>query len=486
LPSTRLLSAIWVRSRSLGMSRSPDGIAVRFGDNEIVGAGVEGKVRNVINDAAYAQVVIPNEHLANADPDYLAAVEVSAVYGVERTALFTGFVDCVLPEGDKTRIDLVTQTQFMKETAPGGLGLRQIDAREIMWALSVLGGYAEDKVEVEGWEPGPFEVFEVATAIDGILVDGPATFGAVTVYPGGPVATLADGMGPEELRERYAGAPAWALVLKTARTLYEAEAAGIRDIDLALAWLTAKAQYNGVSLPGRPPRSFRREWTSSRVSRRNVVVARGTATGRQWLRALETITARPQLALGDIEDLGLPALPAELPVQVREAISSWRRAAEERDPLSAVVALWESVEFYASGASARKIFEKLALKTVRENATAGLEGEQLKRVQDVLARLNEPPLMVRLKAALEEDRVPHKEEELSVLQKVRRARNDLVHGRSREPPSVADLKYAVAVVNRMLLYRVARLNASATEPLLSGDPLHGNPVAVFDRLSDKA
>jgi hypothetical protein len=486
LPSTHLLSAIWVRSRSLGMSRSPNGIAVRFGDTEIVGAGVEGKVRNVINDAAYAQVVIPNELLANADPDYLAAVEVFAVHGTRRTTLFTGFVDRVLPEGDKTRMDLVTQTQSMKETATGGLGLRQVDAREMMWALSVLGGYAEDKVEVEGWEPGPLEVFEVATAVDGILADVPATFGSVTLHPEGPVATLADGLGPEELRERYTGAPAWALVLKTARTLYEAEAAGIRDIDLALAWLTAKAQYSGVSLPGRPPRGFRREWTSSRVSRRNVVVARGTATGRQWLRAIETITARPQLALGDMEDLSIPALPAELPVQVSEAISAWRRAAEERDPLSAVIALWESVEFYASGATARKIFEKPALKTVRENATAGLEGEQLKRVQDVLARLNEPPLMVRLKAALEEDGVPHKEEELSVLQKVRRARNDLVHGRSREPPSEADLKYAVAVVNRMLLYRIARLNTSATEAQQGREPLQGDPVSMFGLLSGEA
>jgi hypothetical protein len=212
----------------------------------------------------------------------------------------------------------------------------------------------------------------------------------------------------------------------------------------------------------------------------------GDSDGQQWLRGLEGILARPQLALGDMEDLDLPALPAELPVQVSEAISAWRRAAQQRDSLSAVVALWESVEFYASGATARKIFEKPVLKTVRKNAVAGLEGEQLKRVQDVLAMLNEPPLMVRLKAALEEDGVPYKEEELSVLQKVRRARNDLVHGRSREAPSEADLKYAVAVVNRMLLYRVARLNASSTEPLRSGDPLHGGPVAVFDRLSDKA
>jgi hypothetical protein len=182
--------------------------------------------------------------------------------------------------------------------------------------------------------------------------------------------------------------------------------------------------------------------------------------------------------------LSLPALPAELPVQVSEAISAWRRAAEERDPLAAVVALWESVEFYASGARARKVFDKPLLKTVRERATEGLEGEQLERVRDMLARLNEPPLMVRLKAALDEDGVPYREEELSMLQKVRRARNDLVHGRSRETPSEADLKYAVAVVNRMLHYRIARLNTSATEAQSGKEFLHGDPVSLFKRLSD--
>jgi len=60
----------------------------------------------------------------------------------------------------------------------------------MMWTLSVLGGYAEDKVE--GWEPGPLEVFEVATAVDGILADVPVTLGSVTLHPEGPVATLAD------------------------------------------------------------------------------------------------------------------------------------------------------------------------------------------------------------------------------------------------------------------------------------------------------
>ncbi len=468
------------------MARVPDGLAVRFGEKEIADHRVEGEVNNVFNDASTARVVIPNDLLMDADPDYRATVELYAVYGTDHEVLYTGFVDKVSPEGSHTCVDLVTQTQFMSEISTGGLGIGNVDAREMMWALSVLGGYAPDKVEVVGWEPGPLEVFEVATAIDGIELTEPVTFGGVTLYSGGPVSKLANGLGPAELLERYAEAPAWTMVLTTARTLYEAEIEGLRQIDVVLAWLTAKAQYSGVSVPGQGPRTFSREWTLSRIFRRNVVVAHGAETGRRWLRAVEGARIRPQLPLSEIHDIGVPKLPNELPVQVGEAISSWRRAAEDRDPLSSIVALWEAVEFYASGAKARKIFEKAELKSIRKKATEGLEGEQLERVRDMLARINEPPLMVRLRAALKEDDVPYVEEEISLLQKVRRARNDLVHGRSREAPSEADLKYAVAIVNRMLLYRVARLNVAMEGVRPREVVVSETPVSLMKRLAGRA
>jgi hypothetical protein len=49
-----------------------------------------------------------------------------------------------------------------------------------------------------------------------------------------------------------------------------------------------------------------------------------------------------------------------------------------------------------------------------------------------------------------------------VLRRVRKKRNDL-HGRSREAPADTDLRYALALVNRMLVYRIARLNEADEE-----------------------
>ncbi len=105
---------------------------------------------------------------------------------------------------------------------------------------------------------------------------------------------------------------------------------------------------------------------------------------------------------------------------------------------------------------------KSELRTIRKNATEGLSNDQERRVEEVLRMLNQAPLMARLRDALEEDGVPYSNEEFNLLRRVRGKRNDL-HGRSREVPSESDLRYALAIVNRMLVYRIGRLSESGEE-----------------------
>jgi hypothetical protein len=126
--------------------------------------------------------------------------------------------------------------------------------------------------------------------------------------------------------------------------------------DAGLAWLTTRAHYSSVRLPKGEVRRFRRDWTMARTSRRDVVVARGVGTGRRWLRSPLGIAYRPELIIHEIEDLVSLPLPPDISPQMREAFLAWRRAAEENDPLAAVVALWECVEFYVSGVSVDLLF----------------------------------------------------------------------------------------------------------------------------------
>jgi hypothetical protein len=271
-------------------------MTICFGKTEISDPTVTGSVSHQMNQPSTTDLMIPDELLTAARPDYRALVQIHASRGAERHTMFTGFVDRVIPEGGSTRITLVSPSQFMREVSIGGLDYKNVDRREIMWSMARSVGFTPESISIQGWEPGPDETFEVATAINGISVDGPVALGRVTLLPDGLVSRLADDVRQEELRSRYAEGPVWALVLREARTLLEAQAEGVRQIDLALAWLTSRAHYSSVTLPGRTPRPFRRNWTLSRVHQRNVVVVRGLSTTRKWIRALQDIPLRPELA----------------------------------------------------------------------------------------------------------------------------------------------------------------------------------------------
>jgi hypothetical protein len=420
------------------------------------------------NNPASATLTIPNEPVITASVVYRSPVKIVADVDGGDQQLFEGFVDEAALEGSDVRINLTTQTQVMNETRVGGLGLAGVPVQEGAWALARLGGYPPENIITEGWEPGPTEVFEVATALDGVTVERPMKFGRLSLLPGGPVTRLAGGLGPDELRELYEGGPVWALVTRTAKTLLEAEEEALREIDSVLAWLMARAHYSSVSLPGRQPGAYRRQWTLSRVLRKDVIVVSGLSTGRRWLRAPQDVPWRPSLPLGEIADIGLPVLPLDTPIQLREAINAWRRAAEASDSVEAVVALNDAIEFYVSNVSLPKLFTKPEKRFVRENATRGLTGNQKTRVGKLLDdMLNAPSLMMKLRKALEDNEVPHTENEVQLLTRVRKKRNDLVHGRSREAPSEVDVRYAVAFVNRMLVYRIAGLTGGVHHQVTS-------------------
>jgi hypothetical protein len=441
------------------------GVIVRFGEVEISGARIIGNVSQPNSGPNTIELVIPNDLLIAAKPDYQAMVRIFACRGAERYAMFTGYVDRVSLEDGSTRISCVSQSQFASEVALGGFGYRDVDPLEIVWAMVRFTGFAPEDITIEGWAPGPAETFEVSAAIEGLTLDEPVALGRVTLVPDDGIASrLADDMQPATLRTRYAEGPVWALVFRTARTLLEADTEGTREIDLALAWLTARTRYSSVVLPGGElPLSFGRHWTLSHVQQRDVVVARGLTTNRKWIRAQRHLPSSPKLTLEEIDDLEAPALPPDVPVEVSVAISAWRRAVGTSDPVEAVVALWEAIEFYASGTKVEKLFAPSELRTIRDNATEGLSDPKKYRVEHVLGMLNQAPLMVRLQEALEEDGVPYTEEELDVLRRVLSKRSDL-HGRSREAPPESDLRYAVAIVNRMLVHRVARSNESDEGP----------------------
>jgi hypothetical protein len=204
-------------------------LVVRFGESEISDSRITGNVSSEA-DKTYltAELVLPDELLTAASPDYQAEVEISAHTGINRHVMFTGYVERVIPEEGSTRISLVTRSRFMSEVSLGGFGYRNVHAGEIAWTMAQNVGFLPEKITIQDWAPGPTELFEVAAAVDGIVVDQPIVLGKVTLFPTGTASRLADGMKPDELKARYAEGPVWALVFPQAKTLLEAEREGIR------------------------------------------------------------------------------------------------------------------------------------------------------------------------------------------------------------------------------------------------------------------
>jgi hypothetical protein len=376
--------------------------------------------------------------------------------GDESSRVFTGSVSRVEPRDGVTRLWLVAMPT-MDERRLAGWGVAAgIPETEMVWSLARTGGIPENRLRIDGFSRRP-ELIEVIAPLDGLAVERPFRIGKVAFASDRRIARLAGELAPNDVRERFVSAVAWAVVLQRAGTLLDAEQDAIRGIDTAVAVLMLRAQFSSPHLAG-AVRDWDRKSLLARVRRRDAVVVRSVNGRRWWLRALTDLRAEPNLAAGDRPETLTPPLARWVPDTVREAIRSWHRAVVDPDPVSAVGALWEAVEFYVADTRVAGLFSKAQGREVLAGATAGLDEPRRQRVAAVLAMLNEPSLSLKLEAAMKEDAVPYTEAEFAFLTRMRSLRNDQVHGRARVPPTEEDLQRATALVNRLLAYRLHRLS----------------------------
>ena len=441
---------------------------LRFGYTDVRDGIISVQIKSEIRLLPTAVVTLSFEALQNISLEWQSQVQVLVEHDGTPTPRFTGVVDKVTPGQDRIVLNLVSVGKVLEEMRIGGLGSRASNLERI-WALARTSGFDDSQISIEGFAPRPIELFEVATPLDGLTISEAQQVGDVHLLGSGPVTELAGDLGPDSLRERYRSTETWAYTTCAAGTLLDAERKGLALIDLAIAWLVLVSQVSSIGLPGSAPRMFHRDWTIARVSRRDVVVVRGLATQRHWLRAPTDLMSRPDLQLSEMPDFHLFMLPPSISPQMKEALLAWRRAMEEEDRLTTVMSLWEAIEFYASGIVVPPLFEKRELRALARRATEGIEDVKRQRIMELVGRINEPPLLTKLRTALSEDQVPYTEEEFELLSKVRRIRNDFVHGRSRSLPSDTDLRLVVAFVNRMLVHRMDRLSRRASPSTLVTD-----------------
>lgn len=172
-----------------------------FGDVEISENILSCQVHLSTNAPNTVEAKISNETLIRASPNYQS--EARVLYSVDGVLYpqFTGFVVAVEPQESEPMITMASDLQKTREQMLGGLAFGGVSAPEIIWAMIRSTGRDPDKIDIEGYEPGPLEVFEVATALDGIIVEEPTALGEVRLLPSGPVSRMAYGQkGPPNPR----------------------------------------------------------------------------------------------------------------------------------------------------------------------------------------------------------------------------------------------------------------------------------------------
>jgi len=430
---------------------------VDIADGLVGGGGTEG-----INELPTAKLELDLQLLGSTPLDYWGPVHYGLAQGGYEWELFAGAVQSVSVHEDRVVLECEGAAN-LTERGSGGTVASGLTEAELMRSLLLVAGLSADALTLEAPAPEQRrEEFEVLLPIRGLSVNEPVTLGGVEIVPINCGKAALDGLEREgqtarRLRVAFADAGSYGRAFVTDATLPGAEEAGVSTIEAAVAWLVTRGRYGFARLPDRCVQPFARQESLRAPQTGSVVLVRGTATGRRWLRSRQIGDEPITRALEPGAPLLQPPLAADLPAEERHALLALRRATSEAILESQLEALWEAIEFYAARTRVKKLFKRAELKQLRESPPEWLNADQRRRFADVIKDLNSAPLSVRVALQLAQDGVPLTEQERDLLfRTLRHARNRPTHGKVPDPPTRAEIHRGISIVARMLVYRIAR------------------------------
>lgn len=421
------------------------GAVVLFGDVDVSSALRNANLSNSRGDMARAVL-----HLRRSAPDLTRVDFTSEVVVARGTGrgdrAFTGLVVSAVPEGEDLRVECVSNPALLEPTA-GTLQVRTepIDA---IYAILRTTGIPPERMQLEGLERLPLELFEVAAPVSGLTSTKPIRLGTVSFVTDGSPSRMTRLLDDSELASTFGAAPAHAVTYVAAARTFDAIDAGVRRIDSALALINVRLRFANAIAPDGSAPGWSRHQLKQLVSRQRVVAARGQTSSRTWLQEL----GEPEPAAVQ-ELVASPAANATLNTRhaaLRDAYGAAARAIVASDPVTKITAISETLEFYASRADVTFDFTKTERKAIRK-AAAGFSEQKRRRVENLIGTLNQVPFMARFRHQLAADGVPMTPSDLDTLKRLRDHRNELVHGRTGRAND-ADIERAVSIVARILTY----------------------------------
>jgi hypothetical protein len=396
-------------------------------------------------------------------PDLAAALRIFASGGQANPTeqLFSGHVVEAAPD-DAGRWRLrAAKLATWHERITGAASFGPNTGPDILWSIYRSNGVPPAEIPIPpNWSPKR-ETFAVAVPIEGVEPVGEVRAGPVRITADHEIGRQFGGFDHPDVRAEFDRTGVLGVVGVTTRRMHDAEQEGLRVIGLVVNRLAIASRFSLARVPAGELRAFRRAQSLERLRLVPVVGVHGTLTGRRWLRGY-AYTSVVSPVLGSVVR-GLERSIATLDERIDEAINAWRRATSTDDPTTAVIALAEACEFYANGVEIPHMFTEAERVTIREQAIEGLEGARRERVTRLFDRLNDPSFRTRLVASLKLDEVPHDGAEVKLLTDLYAQRSKILHGSERKLPTDDELRQAIALVNRMIVFRLHRLD-SELEP----------------------
>jgi hypothetical protein len=374
--------------------------------------------------------------------------------------LYSGWVTAARPVDESIWIESRNGVQ-LDEKRLGAFAHAGMTDTELVWSMGRLAGFPDDHLHIGGLRRVP-DQFDVVMPVRGVTLEEDLDLGPVTVTAdGGQTAGLLgfikDG---EDLKRTFMASGAWAIAQVEADMILEAEWRGTTVIEGVMDRVALEAQYSLAFAPDGTLPLFDRAALFADPTVEPLALVVGSRTRRRWLRTQRDAPYAPPIADRRVR---LAAPPGGSDRRFDEALRAWRRAVRAADPIAAVGALWEAIEFYAAGTPMPGLFPKPAKQRLRQTIEAlELTEPQRARIPAMLEAANQAPLLLRLREALRRNRVPFSDEEIEVLRRLRDHRNAFVHGKTREDPDSNDLDLAKAIVNRMLAFRSRSTNADGS------------------------
>jgi hypothetical protein len=417
------------------------------------------EITTALNTDGTATVILSTETATNQPIDYRGVVRIEHLQpGQKPIGLYAGWVTSATVSDDGVALELRNMEMF-RQGRFAGFSTSGIPIPEVVWSLGRFAGMEPASLHIEGFRPQR-ELFRVVMPVIGLVSSGALANGLIKLSTDDGDIRRRLGrlskMGEDSARA-FLAPGRWASVTVKAQTLFEAEQEGVLLIQGALDRTALEAHYSLAFGPDGAPRSFQRDNLFVNPQHTDAALVEGQATGRRWFHVL---TDLPREADVSLTRSGFQTPRPTSQPRFDEALRAWRRAVNATEAIEAATALSEAIEFYASGTHVARLFTDPEMAAIQQALdSVPFNDEQRRRLDGFAGTANQPPLLMRLRAALDTDGVPYSDEDFEAVRRVRAYRNRFVHGRERGEPISNDLDIVKAVVNRMLVFR-GRITAS--------------------------